>query len=402
MSLYDDYKKENNKQEVSVSEEVYAIEKDPFYKRKEFFILCSTVIAVITIVSILLYTPKFVMEDLRGKNEEYANTYSENYNLKLSVSEEFNEKYSRNQIYSQSLKKGEKYKEGIVLEVKISKGPDFDKKISYPDFSEMSYDEAVKWKKKNFAKGLTISQEASDSYEKGKFIKEDITDENKKTYKRNTESTITYSSGNDVNGGVAKVKDFDGKNLTEVAAWAYKNNLNLIVNEIFDKNITPGVVLSQSVNAGETIAKGTDFVITVCVGEGVVVPNFSSVTKAGAGNLATKSKVNVSERSVYNSNVAAGRLISQSVGAGARIKDTESVELVYSLGAVPISNFEGSGYVDAVSSINTLNESGANIRLNVIYVDRTSPEEKAGTVKENAFANHFVPAGTTIAIFVYR
>lgn len=402
MSLYDDFKKETTQQsDIQLKEEMYEIVKDPIYKRKELYILLSTIIAVVTVVTLLLYTPKFEMEDLSGKNESYAKTYSENYNLRLSVTTEFNDEYSKDQIYEQSLKAKESYKEGIVLEVKISKGPDYEKKITYPDFSKMTYDEAVEWKKKNFAKGAKIQEEDSSDYEKGTLIKEDIDESAKKDFKRSTDFTVTYSRGEALNAHLVKVENFDGKTVGEVATWAYKNGLTLTVNEMFDDYLPMGSVLQQNIKAGETIEKGSAFEITVCVGKGATVPNFYGVDKVTAANSAAKAGVAIVEKSIYNANVAAGGLISQSVGAGTKIKETDTVELVYSLGNVPINNYQGMNYIDVVSAVNGLNDMGGHISLGVVYVD--NPEGlPSGSVQKHTYANKFVVPGTTITLYLYR
>ncbi|MFV0424972.1 MAG: PASTA domain-containing protein [Bacilli bacterium] len=407
MSLYDDYKKsenpvDNESSDVVLNQEVYGIVKDPIYKRKEFYILLSTILAIATVIGLLVYTPKFEMENLLGKNEEYAKTYSENYNLKLSVTKEFNDEYSKDQIYEQSLKAKKSYKEGGVLEVKISNGPDYDKVVSFPEFESMTYDEALEWKEENFAKGAKIVEEYSDSYEAGKYIKDDLDDSKKSNFKRNTEVTVTYSKGESATGDVVKVEDFEGKTTAEVANWAYKNNITLNVSEIFDKYLAPNVVIEQSVKAGEEIVKGSEFNITICVGEGVVVPNFYGLSKADALTAASTSKVTVTETSVYNASVPSGALISQSIGGGNRIKETDSVALVYSLGQVPINNYVGANYIDVVTAINSLNESGANITINIgAYVN--NPEGlPSGSVASQTYPNKYVAPGTTITLNLYR
>ncbi len=402
MSLYDDYKKDSTETtDIHLKEEIYDIVKQPIYKRKEFYILLSTVLAIVTVLSLLIYTPKFKMENLLGKNEQYAKTYSENYKLRLSVTKEFNDEYSRDQIFEQSLKAGTKYKEGRVLEVKISKGPDYEKKLQYPSFNEMTFEEAEAWKKDNFAKGLTIKQEYSDSYETGAFISEDLAEDKKKDLTRSTQFTVVYSKGQAADNGYVKMEDFSGKTTADVALWAYKNEVEFEVVEIFDDYLTPGAVLEQSVKAGEEIEKGTSFNITVCVGPGVLVPNFYGLSKEKAANTASSAGVQVMTTSVYSGSVKSGSLISQSVSSGVRIKETDSVELVYSLGKVPINNFTGSSYIDVVTAVNELNEMGANIKISVAYVNRTEGAI-SGNVASNSYASSFVNPGTTITVNVYR
>ncbi len=147
--------------------------------------------------------------------------------------------------------------------------------------------------------------------------------------------------------------------------------------------------------------KGSTFQITVCIGKGVVIPNFYGLDKISAANRAAKEGVAIMEKSIYNANVGAGGLISQSIAAGTKVKETESVELVYSLGNVPISNYQGMNYMDVVATVNALNDSGANIGLHTVYVD--NPEGlPSGSIQSHTYSNKFVVPGTTITLYLYR
>ncbi len=437
MSLYDDYKKETgkksettvapiqNQEVVSQEQEVYQVLKDPFYKRKEFYILCSTIIAVIAVVGLLLYTPSFEMEDLTGKDEEYADTFSDNYKLSLKVTEEFNDDYSRDQIYEQSLKAGETFKEGIVLEVKISKGPDYDKKLDLPDFEAMTYEEAINWKEENKAIKADIKSVYNDSIEEGTYIEEDISDDVKQDFTRNSEYSVTYSRGESPDSDIVKIEDMSGKSTAEAAVWAYNNGITLVVVEMFDDYLPAGSIIDQNKKPGEKVEIGSEFEVTVCVGPGSVVPNFYGLSKTSAMNEASKAGVVISERSIYASSTATGNLISQSVAAGTKIGMDDTVELVYSLGKVPISNYEGQNYIDVVSSIDMLNEAGARITIKTNYIDIPEPPKvetptegeegeddfgmngsfdtpTSGTIESHTYSNQFVSPGTTITFTIYK
>ncbi len=431
MSLYDDYKKSSkpNKEveknlakaelekdeeldkdldseevaegdQINIKDEIYEIQKEPFYKRKEFYILCTVALIIIALLFFLLYVPSFKMENLLGKDESYAQSYAKNYDLELAVVEDYSDEYSVGQIYAQSLTADEEYKQGVVLQVNVSKGPNFEMEIDYPDFSSMSYDEAVEWKRDNFAKGTELVLEESNVYENGAFIREEIGEVNKQDFKRSSTIRVVYSRGEREVSDTVVMDDLSSKSVTEVADWAHSVGLKLEVKEIFDDYLTQGVVLEQSIAPGESVKKGVTFNVTISVGPGVVVPNFTSVSQIDAGSVASSAGVNMVEQSVYHSTVAKGRMISQCTPAGTKIGAEDVVTVRYSLGKVPIPDFTETTYLDLVSSIDSFNESGANIKVEVTYV--TKEGYGKGIVVGQTHINSLVKTGTTIKIEVTK
>ncbi len=427
MSLYDDYKKSKGKpandeqkvkntdeekvvetsdSNVAIGDEVYNIVKDPFYKKKEFYLLCLGVLVAIVILFLLLYTPKFEMEDLSGKDEEYAKTYSETYDLNLTVSTEFSDEYEKNKIFLQSLAAGEEHKEGSVLQVTISKGPDYDIKVQYPDFSTMTYEEALTWKEENHAVGTDIIEEYSDEIAKGAYIKEELGDGvNKADFKRSSGTKIYFSKGKQEEGNIVSVPNFKSKPIAEAAMWAKENNITLNVTEVFDEYLTPQVIFEQSILAGEKIEKGGTLTVTISVGEGVTVPSFIGTTAETSANVAAGNGATigaVTQR--YSSSVPKGSLISQSYGAGVTIKQTDAIDLVYSLGKVSIGNYVGMSEPDVVATIDEMNAKGANITLHIVDWNLSSapPGTVEGTVASHDIVNDLVGTGAVLTVAVYR
>ncbi|MFV0498566.1 MAG: PASTA domain-containing protein [Bacilli bacterium] len=413
MGLYDDFKKSKNqdvkvvknsenKNSVSLGNEKYEIFNEPIYKKKEFFAIIAIILIVGGLLFFFLYTPKFEMENLLGKEETYAQSYAENYDLKLSVSEKFNDKYKDGEIFKQSLKKGKEYKEGVVLEIKISKGPDYEKKLKYPDFSKMNFEEATKWKKDNFAVGMDLVEENNNDVIKGVFISEEFSEGGSKDdFKRKTKVKVVYSKGKEVISDEVSVSNFKGKGISDVALWAYENDITLKVIEIFDKYLPQNTVLEQSIKGGGKIKRGDTFEITTNVGEGVVVPNYYNYTLNNLENVSAKSKVNTAVKEQYHSSIKSGHLISQSIGSGTRIKDDVAVELIYSLGQVPIDDYRGSSYPSVVGIVNELNLKGANITIKVQYT-RNDGSSVNGTVANQNISNKLVSTGQTLVLTLYK
>ncbi len=389
---------ETKSQSININDEIYEIQKEPIYKRKEFYVFCSVALIVIVLLIFLLYVPSFKMEDLTGKDENYAQAYSKNYNLEMSVKSEFNDNYSLGQIFDQSLTAGSEYKEGSVLQISVSKGPDFELAINYPDFGSMTYQEAVDWKRKNYAKGTEIILEYNNTVEKDGFIKEDIGELNKLQFKRSSEIKIYFSQGKKVTGDTIIMQDLSDKTVTEAADWAYAQGLKITVKEIFDDYLSQGIVLDQNVAPGEKLKKGESFEITISVGPGVIVPNFTNVSQADAMNVAGGAGLTMIEKTVYHASVSKGKMISQCTPAGTKIRDTDIVTVTYSLGKVPIGDFTGITYLDFMSEIDALNENNAKIKVKVNYVK--NEEYGKGIIISQTYINTLVKPGSTITINV--
>ncbi len=404
MSLYDDFKKnkENNSKktsgettektlnkdnsksdEISVGSEVYRIVNIPFYKKKEFYMLIGGVIVVIVVLFLLLYTPKFKMEDLTGKNREYVQTYGEAYELNVSIKEQYNDEVEKGQVFSQTLKASSNYSEGSVLEVVISLGPDYEIEVDYPDFKTLNLTAAKKWRSDNRVVGIEIIEEYNNDYEKDAFIKEELDQgTDKAKFKRSSKGKIYYSLGPEPVKTEVSMTNLKGKTAAEAALWAKEKDLEMNVVEKFDDYLTPSMIIDQSIASGKRISKGTSFEVTISVGPGVSVPSFANTTPETAANMGVMLG-RVDHK--YSANVTSGNLISQSYAAGTKIKDTDKVDLVYSLGLVPIKHYVGISYLDMNDIITQLNNSGANLK--VYYVEWDIKKAPEGTI-EGTVASH--------------
>lgn len=389
---------ESKKRATSVDEQ-YSMIETKFYKRKEFFVILAVVIVAVFLLGFLAYTPSFVMEDLNGQKQSYVEEYAKAHKLSLAMDSVYSDKYASGEAFDQTLVAGDKVKENSTLGISISKGPDYSKPLDYPDFSTMTYEEALEWKKENFAQKTNIIQEYSTSVESGVFIREKLGDGVSKTdFARNSKVDVVYSKGVEPPKTSVVVPKFNGKTVAEANEWAAKESINLIVIESFDNYATKGTIFQQSVPADTKIAVGADFTITVSKGKGVVVPNFRSVTGTDAPKLATSSKVNVTVTEIY-SVVAVNRLVSQDIPAGSRIDETDTVNLVYSIGLVPIGNYKNTAYPTFVGIVNEFNTKGGNIIINVVYIGHVADVEP-GTIVDHNYINQMVLPGTTVTIYV--
>ncbi len=422
MSLYDDYKKkksgvnndskseevnqdiadDTNNSEVSVGSEVYKIVNIPFYKKKEFYILLTGLVVVFAILFLLVYTPSFEMENLNGKTNSYATTYSETYDLSLSTKEEFSDEFDKGEIFKQSLKAGNVYKEGSVLEVVVSLGPDYDKLITYPDFSLMLEEDAKTWKNDNKAIGTEIIAEYNDSVPEGEFIKEELdSDANKNSFKRSSKVKLYYSKGKKPVADKITVPSFLNKTVEEVALWSLENDVVLTVKEEFALYLAPNTVISQSVVSGEKIDRKSTISVTIAVGEGISVPSFSNTSAEDAANLGVPIGLITNK---YSKTVPKGKLISQSYAQYSVIKDTDTVDLVYSLGLVPIGDYVGMSKIAVSDELSLLNQNGANLKITYVEKSLASAPEGTveGTVESQSIRNDFVNPGSSITITIYR
>jgi beta-lactam-binding protein with PASTA domain len=133
-------------------------------------------------------------------------------------------------------------------------------------------------------------------------------------------------------GGVRQTPVPNVVGLTQTAAATAITNADLTPNALFaNSNIVPiGIVISQQPQAGVTRQFGTTINFTVSLG--AVVPSVVNLNQTQATNALTAAGLTVGNITLENSNVLAGRVISQSPAAGTSVNPGTGVALAISIG----------------------------------------------------------------------
>lgn len=379
-------------------------EIDPTYKkRKRLKIIIFTVIGVIVAIALywMYYSYTHVaMPKFTGKNISEARAWASENDVKLDVEQKYDFDKEVNSVVKQNVKSGKKIKKKSTVKLVSSLGPDPEEQIPLPDFSKMNKSAADEWVVEHKAENLSILEEYSDTVEKGKFIRQEINDKEIKpeSYKREDQAVAYFSKGKETFEKDVPVPDFKGKPKSEVETWVKTNEIKMEYKEVDSDTVAEGMVVSQSVEKAQKVAKRDAMSVEVSTGKAFTVPNFWDYTPETAATAAEGLSVNV--KTTFSGDVPYGQLISQSVEAGTKMKmkDLKPVTVTYSAGRPYLRSCFGSLEGDLEKLFfEEYRSKGANITYTTYYVD--SSEERGKVVDMSAY-NQYVSMDYVVNIAI--
>ena len=303
-----------------------------------------------------------------------------------------------NQVIAQEEAARSRVRKRSTLHLTVSQGPDPEEKLALPDFMEMTRDEAAEWIEKNQASNLTIVDEYHDEIEEKAPIRVEFTNKevSQENYHRRDVGRVFYSKGEETFEKDIEVPDFRDKTRAEVETWGKAHELELEIKEQASDTVEEGKVIEQSVAPKEKIAKRDAFQVTISLGKGVTVPDFSTILPDDA--QAAVEGVTVRMRMQFTQSLPYGQLISQSETAGTVLtsKDDQGIEVVYSAGQPYIKDYRRSELLEGDLQklfFDEFRSKGANISYQVRYVNSAEPY---GTIVGMSKFNQFLPLEDTI------
>ena len=192
-------------------------------------------------------------------------------------------------------------------------------------------------KKAIHASGLqvgTISKESSDTVPLGSVISQDP--KGLTQAKPNSKVNLVVSTGK------ANAKDVvmpDLKGMTQSEAEKALKDAGLVgvaSNPEETDAVAPGKVFKQSIDAGTTVKEGTKIAFTVALAPGeATVPGVIGMTHDDARKAIVDASLGFDSTTAYSDSVAEGKVISQSIAAGTKVKSGTTVSVTLSLGPKP-------------------------------------------------------------------
>lgn len=181
------------------------------------------------------------------------------------------------------------------------------------------------------------SEEASDEYEEGQIIDQDVAEGEK--VEEGTTIYVTISTGPEAEELTVPNVVGDSSD----SAMSTLQGKGFVVKREFkyDSSVAAGKVIDQSPSAGSTAKEGDTITIYVSQGtESTKVPSVEGKTQAEAQQALGDAGLNVGNISEdYSDTVAAGSVISQSVSAEKYVDMGTSVDLVISKGPKTVSYY---------------------------------------------------------------
>lgn len=272
--------------------------------------------------------------ELMGMTEDEAKAALEEIGLGYNVriyqeSLEYEEGY----IIGQSVEAGQMVDENTVIKVTISSGLT-EVFVVVPNVigeTEGSAQSTIN------ALGLKMESETaySDEYEQGEIISMNPVAGTEVA----EESTVTVV----VSMGAEKISvpNIQGKSKEDAQSALEELELEGSASEEYSATVTAGLVISQSIDSGKKVDKGTTITYVVSKGpekQMVSMPNVAGMTETEAVSLleGTTYGLNVTVSEVYSSSVTLGYVISSNISTGSSIEKGTTVNLVISVGPEPV------------------------------------------------------------------
>lgn len=215
----------------------------------------------------IFYVPEVVVPNLIGRYEDEAQKIIEDMGLVFKISDrEYNNEYKEGKIIFQSVDEGMKLKKNYPVEVIVSKG---EKEIKIPNLiGKYSIEAGVILSNANLKEG-EVKEANSDKYPAGQIIDQypaantPAVENDTVDYVVSIGPKITY----------VPMPNLEGKELEKAKLIIVQNGLTVgEVTEESSDTINKGLVIRQSVKAGQEVALGTSIWMTVSSGKLVEEP----------------------------------------------------------------------------------------------------------------------------------
>ncbi len=197
------------------------------------------------------------------------------------------------------------------------------------------------------------------------------------------------------------VPDLKGKTLSQAQSAADAAGLKLkVVREVFNDNVAPGRVVSQTPTAGEKTKKGYTIDVVMSKGlETVNAPDMTGKTQSEAEALLKKAGLTLGNVSPgFSDTISEGQVISQSPKPGSKMAKGGSVDIVVSKGieSVDVPDVVNNT-VDAATSI--LEDAGFKVGR---FDDFSDTITKDHVIKQTPAAGAKAKKGSTVSITVSK
>lgn len=200
------------------------------------------------------------------------------------------------------------------------------KDVQIPDLVNKTQDEAEQIVKDLKLKLVVKSEEYNENVEEGKIISQDPAYQENYTVKEHSEISVVISKGTET----VEVPDVVGKTREEAEKLLKDAGLVAEITEENDEKVEAGIVLSQDIEDGETVNKGSTVKLVVSKGSGIVnveVPSLVGKTEQEARNLLTEAGLKVNVVNDEDEAKNDGVVLRQSKDAGTEVQEGTTITI---------------------------------------------------------------------------
>ncbi len=212
--------------------------------------------------------------------------------------------------------------------------------------------------------------------------------------KDNSDST-TIQEEND------KVEMIDLSNMTYEEAQKELSDLGLEIENggsVSSDTIEEGKIVSQDVEEGEQISKGSTVTVTLSSGKGeIAVPDVVGDEESSAINALTDKGLKYTREYEYSNNVKSGKVISTNPVAGSSVKEGDTITVVVSQGVetVKVPDVTGMSQKKAKETL-----SKAGLKLGDVNSNYSDSVEEGKVISQTVAADKYVESGTSVSVTI--
>ncbi len=273
---------------------------------------------------------------VKGLTEKEAKDKLEDEGFKVTVKEDYSATVEKGKVISQSPGANSLGNKGDTVTITVSKGKE---QVKVPSLANKTKEEAIKALTDVGLEAGNITEEVSDTVEKGKVIKQGVAADTE--VDKGTKVDFVISSGK------KKVKVMNVVGATKDTAVAALEASGLKVTVVEEESTqTVGTVIEQSIAENTEVEQGTTITITVAKAVSqVAVPNLFGLTKeqaeAALSSVGLTGSAGTGESTAENT----GKVISQGTSYGTMVN--KGTTITYVLGSGPsVPSGGGTGTTD--------------------------------------------------------
>ena len=198
--------------------------------------------------------------------------------------------------------------------------------VQIPDLVNKTQDEAEQIVKELKLKLVVKSEEYNENVEEGKIISQDPAYQENYTIKEHSAISVVISKGTET----VEVPDVVGKTREEAEKLLKDAGLVAEITEENDEKVEAGIVLSQDIEDGETVNKGSTVKLVVSKGSAIVnveVPSLVGKTEQEARNLLTEAGLKVNVVNDEDESKNDGVVLRQSKDAGTEVQEGTTITI---------------------------------------------------------------------------
>ncbi len=354
--------------------------------KKKKNIIIPILIAILLFVAIGLGLYTFLkpndtpLIDFVGMSEEEVNQWIEDNELDPSLFifvYENSEDIDENIVIEQDMEVDTVLDEEPV-KITVSSGPDYTIEVELIDFTDLKEEDIIKFFTENKFNNVKYEYEQSNEFEEGKFIKINI---DTPTATRDALIVVTISAGEKE----VAMPDFSNSSVSNVDAWAEENAINVKYTQRNSNTIAKNYVISFSPSKDTIIKAGDTIEVVISLGKSITMIDLNGKTKTEVDTYINDNNLKVNYTSEYSSSTL-NTVISTNPTKGTTLAEGQTINVVLSVGLVPINNYVGQSYSALESYIASVNQNynkSANITLN--KVEQESSTVEAGKVISMSF-----------------